>query len=167
MGPASRGDGGEAPLRLVAPLDFESRSEPGHAVQSGPGGVDVAQQVRFRVAREIDEGTAPLGQSAITVVEPFRRPRQRFARRVLEAGELGMRVPVPHVDQGGAAAVSLVAKQAREIGLLEMSVDGKVLARLQGDPDLQDDRGISAELVLDDRHLRYYNPTCLWKLRRN
>src|SRR5262249_26214786 len=143
----------------------ETRLQSRHPVQPGARGVDAAQQVGLGVAGEVDERAAALGQLAVAGVQPAGCARQRLLRRVAQAGELGVRVPVPAREQLGPAGVGLVAEDAGEVGVREVGVDGQVLAGLQRDADLEDDPRVAAQLVVG--HARYYYPTCLWKSSRS
>ena len=141
----------EAPLDLVARLDLEARRERRHPIQPGARRVDVAQQIGLRVAGEVDERAVVVGEAAIARVEPLRRAAERFQRRVRQPRELGVRVPVPDVDELGAGAVGLVAEDPGEVRVLDISVDREVLAGAQPDPDLEDDPCVPAQLVLGHR----------------
>ena len=142
----ARGDAAR-PVRLVAQTAQKLRRLVGLGLADARR-VEAAEELRIRVAQQLDVGDSPVGP----VLQPRevvrRRPRDRVVRRVLCERLAPVVVAVDVLHVAGARAPRRVDQRAHERGVLDPAHDDDVLPVLHVRPDADDQVRVGVELLL-------------------
>ena len=132
------------PVHLAAGVHRVQRTGQRHAVASGASGIDVAQQVRVRIAEHEDARAAPLDAFLDVAIPPDGRVAERVRVGVLQARALDVLIPVQDAHVVGADLVGHVGDRPGQGGVLDV---------LGEDDDVLPGRDVRAEFDGEPREL--------------
>ena len=146
LGPAGGGAGDRRELDEAGELDAVARGHARHPVQARARGIGVPEQARIGLADDGDDGAAALAEAAEALLEPRRHAGERLRGRVAHPRRLRLRIPVPDVDERGAARVRRLAQRPDERRVLDLRVDRELLAGGEAEADLEHELRVPAQL---------------------
>ncbi len=148
LGPLRRREADDRPRHLPAVEGVPVRApELRHHRLRHPLGVDPREQVRIRLADDVDERGPALRLLAHPLEQPARSPRDRLLGRQRRSRPPKVNVEIVSVDPAGALPVGDLGDRADERRVLDVGAHGDVLTLLEVDAHPEDEPGVLLELV--------------------